>query len=486
MSLRADAARSVKWNLVDKLATQVLYAVTGLVLAILLPKEDFGLVGAVVVFQSFASLFIESGFASALIQRKAPTQTDYSTVFWFNMGMAVALYAVLWVCAPLIARWFQNDVRIIPLARAMFLTFILNAAAIVQANRMIKRMNPRPVALANSAGLAIGSAVGIYWAVTRCDAWAIVWQSVVSAGAKTAILWAIVRWRPSMRFSLSALRSFFKVGSGVMGQSMLNLVFQNIYSLFIGNRAGIVPLAVYTQADKWSKMGVTSFSQVLTSSFLPVLAEVQDDRQRLHRVMAKINRATGYALFVCFGWLIAEATPLFHVMFGTKWDDAIPLFRLLLVRGVLTVLTSLAANYILAVGRAKALMLSEVLRDSVALIALLVCLPILRQPGGMALMLYGQIAASAVAYVATLIIVRHTCGMGITAMLLHNLPYVVVGSASILAAHILAALLTDNPWLLCIASLIIAAAVYLIANALLGSQIQRELLNRRFQRMPNS
>jgi O-antigen/teichoic acid export membrane protein len=482
VSLRADAARSVKWNLVDKLATQVLYAVTGVVLAILLPKEDFGLVGAVLVFQSFASLFIESGFASALIQRKAPTQTDYSTVFWFNMAMAVALYALLWVCAPLIARWFQNDVRIIPLARAMFLTFILNAAAIVQANRMIKQMNPRPVAISNCLGLALGSIVGIYLALTRCDAWALVWQSVVAAGAKTAILWIIVRWKPDMAFSFAALRSFFRVGSGVMGQSMLNLIFQNIYSFFIGNRVGIAPLGVYTQADKWSKMGVTSFSQVLTSSFLPVLAEVQDDRQRLHRVMTKINRATAYALFACFGWLIAESTPLFHLMFASKWDDAILLFRLLLVRGVLTVLTSLAANYILAIGRARALMLSELLRDGVALAALVACLPLLGREDGMALMLYGQIAASAVAYVATLLIVRRVTGLGPMAVLLHNLPYLCLAVVAVSAGYFAAAALTLNPWLQCLVSLAVAAALYLGANALLGSQIQRELLSRFLRR----
>ncbi len=52
-----------------------------------------------------------------------------------------------------------------------------------------------------------------------------------------------------------------------MVSSFLNVLFQNIYSFFIGNRAGLAPLGYYTQADKWSKMGISSLSQVLTSSF---------------------------------------------------------------------------------------------------------------------------------------------------------------------------------------------------------------------------
>ena len=147
--LKLRTARTLKWNVIDKISSQVLYAVTGIVLARVLTPEDFGLVGAVLVFQAFASLFVDSGFSAALIQRKSPTETDYTTVFWFNMGMAAVLYAILWLCAPFIADLFQGDMRIVPLARVMFLTFILNASAIVQTNRLMKRMDVRMVAVSN-------------------------------------------------------------------------------------------------------------------------------------------------------------------------------------------------------------------------------------------------------------------------------------------------------------------------------------------------
>ncbi|MDE6427842.1 MAG: oligosaccharide flippase family protein, partial [Muribaculaceae bacterium] len=93
-SLKEKTKGAIKWNLVDKIAAQILYAVTGIILARLISKEDFGLVGAVLVFQAFASMFVDSGFASALIQRKAPSERDYSTVFWFNMLKALALFII--------------------------------------------------------------------------------------------------------------------------------------------------------------------------------------------------------------------------------------------------------------------------------------------------------------------------------------------------------------------------------------------------------
>ena len=151
----------MKWNLIDKLTTQLLYGVTGVILANVLDKEDFGLVGAILVFQAFASLFVDSGFSYALIQRKHPSRLDYSTVLWFNLAMACAIYVVLWFAAPLIALCFDNDQRLIPLSRVMFLSFILNAAAIVQTNRLMKLMDVRMVAASNALGLTVGAIVGI-------------------------------------------------------------------------------------------------------------------------------------------------------------------------------------------------------------------------------------------------------------------------------------------------------------------------------------
>ena len=315
--MKMRVARTLKWNVVDKVASQLLYAVTGVILARLLSQADFGLIGAVLVFQAFGSLFIDSGFSYALIQRKEPTQTDYSTVLWFNLGMAALVYAILFFCAPLIADIFQGDRRLIPLTRVMLLTFIINASAIVQTNRLMKRMEVRMIAVSNSLGLFAGAIVGIGLAVGGFGVWALVWQAIAVASVKSAVLWLTGGWRPDMRFSFPALRSFFRVGSGMMGTSFLNTLFQYIYPGIIGNVAGLVPLGYYTQSDKWSKMGVSSLSAVLTSSFLPVLSKYQDNPAEFASSAAKMNRFTSYLVFPAMIFLIVVATPLFHILFGT-------------------------------------------------------------------------------------------------------------------------------------------------------------------------
>lgn len=480
-SLKLKTARSLKWNLIDRVGSQVLYAVTGIVLARELSQQEFGLVGAVLVFQAFASLLVEGGFSSALMQRKAPTRLDYSTVLWFNTLVSAVLYAALWLLAPWLAGVFDGNAAIIPLSRVMFLSIIINGLGIVQTNRFMKQMHVRPVAMANAAGLAAGGGVGIWLAVSGYGTWAIVWQTLAMATVRTALLWIMSRWTPLWRFSWHRLRGFFSVGAGMLATSFLNTLFLNIYAFFIGNRVSLAALGVYTQSDKWSKMPTASLGQVLTSTFLPVLSSVQDHRLRFKVICRKMNRLTAYVTLPLMLGLCITATPLFHVLFGPKWDASIPLFQLLLVRGIFTIFIGLYTNFLLALAHARMIMYMEVVRDTVALVALGACLPFLNRstPGnpfwGVELMIWGQLAATIVAWLVMLWATRRLCRLSPRSLIGGLLPY--LGQCAVIGAIMWAiGTAVPNPWLCLALQGTVGLALYLGVNRLLGSKIQRDAL----------
>lgn len=479
--LKMSVARALKWNAIDKLSSQVLYAVTGIVLARMLTEEEFGLVGAILVFQAFASLFVESGFASALLQRKSPTRLDYSTVLWFNLSMAIALYVILYFLAPCIADIFQGDSRLIPLSRVMFLTFIINALSIVQVNRLTKMMDTRMVAVSNTLGLSAGAVTGIYLAVTGHGAWALVWQAVAISTVKSATLWTTSGWKPVWGFSFTSLRGFFRLGSGVMATSFLNTLFLYIGSFLIGHKVSLGSLGYYSQADKWSKMGVTSLSQVFTSTFIPLLSSVQDDPQRFARMCGKTHRLASYLLFPALCLLAAMATPIFHTLFGSKWDPSITLFRLLLLRGIFTVLSSLYSNFILSLAKPRLLVACEVMRDAAALLAILLTLPHIAAslPGnkvyGIEIFLWGQLAASAVTWVASLAIVIRLTGRSMLSYILDIAPYCALTVLGIIPCIPIGGIDVHPLWI-CTMQAAAFITVYIGANTLLKSRIQADVL----------
>ncbi len=488
--MKLRTARTIKWNVLDRVSSQLLYAVTGIVLARVLSQEDFGLVGAIMVFQAFAVLFVDSGFSYALIQRKSPSLLDYSTVLWFNIGVATFIYAILWFAAPLIADCFQGDQRLIPLSRVMFLSFIINATAIVQTNRLMKMMDVRMIAISNIIGLIISAAVGIGLALNGYGAWAIVWQTITLSSVKSILLWLTSHWLPLLRFSWQSLRSIFKVGSAVMTSAFLNVLFQNIYSFFIGNRVNLVSLGYYTQADKWSKMGVSSITQVLTSSFLPVLSQFQDDKERFARATAKMNKFTAYLLFPAIGFLIVMAEPIFHILFGVKWDASIPLFQLLLLRGIFVVISSLYNNYIIALGKARMMVYMEVLRDGAALIALIITLPALAlsYPDdltyGVKILLIGQVIAYAITFFIMLIVTSRLTFRTAISYINDGLPYL-AETAFIMIPMILLSQVIESPWLLLSLQATAGLGMYLGVNYILRSKVQKEAIDYVMHRFRN-
>lgn len=399
-TLKQKTARTLKWNTVDKLCSQLGYAVIGIVLANILPVEDFGLVGALAIFQAFAILFVDSGFGAALLQKKEPREEDYSTVFWFNLAVSIGIYWVLFACAPLIADLFDGDRRLIPLSKVIFLTFVLNGLAIVQTNRLMKQMDVRMLAISNIIGFIVSGTVGVWLAVAGYGAWAMVWQQVSLAGVKTLVLWLTGGWLPKLIFSMKSLKEIWEVGFSVFSSSMLNTVCLNIYNFVIGISYGMAPLGIYTQADKWSKMGSASISQILTSSFVPLLSRAQDSIDDFRRYVTKTSRFTALIVLpVMIGGALL-AYPVFHLLFGTKWDAAVPLFQILMVRGIFIVYTSLYSNYLLSLGKSKALFAAEAVKDSLTVVALLSTVFL----GSIPLLVWGQLAASLLTWLIVLIL----------------------------------------------------------------------------------
>ena len=417
-SLKQQTANTIKWNTIDRVSSQLLYAVVGVLLANILSPEDFGLVGALLVFQAFAILFVDSGFGAALLQRKDPTEEDYSTVFWFNLAVSVAVYAVLFLCAPLIADIFQGDRRLIPLSKVMFLTFILNGLAIVQTNRLMKRMDVKQIAIANVIGLVASGGVGIWLALTGYGPWALVWQSVTLAGVKSAWLWITGHWWPKAGFHLSSLKKIWRIGLSVFSSSTLNTLCQNIYSFIIGAFYNLSALGYYTQADKWSKMGSASISQILTSSFVPLLSRVQDNAEAFSRYVTRINRFTAFILFPVMLGVATLGAPLFHTLFGHKWDAAVVLFQLLTVRGIFVVLISLYSNYLLSLGFGKRLFTVELVKDALIIAAILATVWFDSVP----ILVWGQLIASVITYFLALAVLCRATGFSPLRMIRDLLP----------------------------------------------------------------
>ena len=109
MSQNNTKKKSVKgtiWSFVDNFMTIGCSFVIGIVLARLLSPSDYGTVGVLSIFLSLANVFVDCGFGTAIIRKKERTQEDMSTAFYFNVGLGIFVYLVLFLISPLVADFF--------------------------------------------------------------------------------------------------------------------------------------------------------------------------------------------------------------------------------------------------------------------------------------------------------------------------------------------------------------------------------------------
>lgn len=477
-NLKDKTVNAVAWNSIERVISLLINAFVGIILANILLPEDFGAVSIIIALSAFMNIFTESGFNTALIQKKNTSDKDYNTVFTFNLIVSLSLYFILFFCAPAISK-FYDEPRITSLSRVIFLGVIFQAFGLVQSSMLIREMRMKEFNLANIISNTATGIVSIVLVLNGCGVWTLVFQQLTPTIVRTSVYYIKSHWKPRFGFDKIAFKEMFSVGSNIFLTSFVSTLFQNIYSLIIGKVYNMNQLGYYNQADKWSKMGYTSISQIMAQPALPVLSSIQNDRERMKRVFSKLNKTTAYIVFAVFGGLIVMAEPIFHLCFGTKWDISIPLFQLLLAKGIFFVFVILMNNYIISTGKTRAIFFLELIKDAAIVIAIFVTIGI-----NLKAIVIGQLIATIVHFIITLFYTQRITGYAVFQQLKDHLPYLIISSAIASLLLLIAQFISNETWLLII-QLSIFVTLYLGINKLLNSKIQKDIIDtikQRFKR----
>lgn len=353
-SLRAKAFHGTVWASLDRLGILALQFIVNVILARLLTPADFGYIGMIAIFLAVSQVFIDGGFGSALIQKKEPTDEDYSTIFYFNIGVSVFIYAILFFCAPWIASFFHLPL-LTEILRILGLTLIINALAFVQNNRLRKQLSFRSMAWINVGSYLFASLIAILMAFNGFGVWSLVFLQVIYSFVQNVLLWTVVRWFPLKKFSIKAFRLLFGFGGYILASNIIQEICRNLQGLVIGRLFSASQLGYYTQAKKLDDVFCYTLPQILVQVIFPLYARFQDNLQRLNEILGLSMRIVSYFIFPLMMLLIIIADPLIYFIFGEKWIMAVPYFRILCVGGFFICLQNITYYAVASVGNADSL-----------------------------------------------------------------------------------------------------------------------------------
>lgn len=357
------------WSAVQKFGNMGISFITNIVLARMLTPDDFGCIGMLAIFIAVSNTFVDGGFGSALIQKKEPTQKDYSTIFWWNIFISSLLYGVLYLSAPTIAEFYHIPL-LSSVLRVQGVILIINSLNIIQTNQLRKQLRFKRLANVTVIAHTIAALAAIILAWRGWGVWALVAQQIIGSSVISLILWYINKWMPDFCFSKESFKQLFGFGSFILCSNLINTFCNNVQGLLIGRFFTPAIMGYYTQAHKLESLASHTFTTIIEQVSYPVLSQFQSDNNALKNVLCKLTSILVYISFPLMLILILLAEPLILFIYGEKWMTSIPYFQILCVAGMSATFHGVHYYAVASKGKSRDLFIGTIVKRILALIVL--------------------------------------------------------------------------------------------------------------------
>lgn len=470
--LKQKTINGMVWSVSERISLQVMHMLVSIILARLLGPSEFGLLGMLAIFTSIAQSVLDSGFGSALIQKKDATQTDSSSIFYFNLLIGIFLASIFFFSAPLIADFYQQPI-LKPITRVLSLNMIINAFSLVQLSILRKKMEFKNHFIVSMIAVLFSGVAGIIAAYNGLGVWSLVIQTLSHSLAQASALWILSKWRPIGHFSFESLKTMFSFGSRLLVAGIIETVFKNLYQTFIGKVYSPSDVGYYSRASTMESAASVATSMALGTVVFAAFSPYQDDDTTLRKVHSKTIKMSMFVLMPVMIGLIAIAEPLFLFLLTEKWADSIPYFQLLCVIGLLFPIVVQNYNLLRIKGRTDLHLRLEIFKYVITVIAIA-----LTYKHGIIALIYGQITVAVISHFVVSYfvgrLVDYTLFDQLKALFPQGIISLIMGGSIYFVGNLLN---TDSNLLIFSTQIVLGVVIYFLLNRLIKAPELEEFLS---------
>jgi PST family polysaccharide transporter len=351
-NLRKNSVRGASFMSLARIAGLVLRIGSTGVLARMLSKDDFGLIGMTAVFSNFLAIFMDVGLSQATIQRPEINHRQISTLFWINVGLSLVIAAIFAGSASLIAAFYKAPllVSIIPV---LALSYLFGGLGLQHSALLTRNMRYSVLAGSEVFSSIAGVAVAIVMAKSGMGYWSLVGLALAPPIVKTCMLWLSLRWMPGPPRRGTGVRSMLKFGGDVLGFNVVNYFSRQAGSLLIGRYCGAPPLALYDRAYSLLLMPLGQINGPLAAVSVPALSRLQNEPDRFGRYyLNAILLICSLSIPVIAG-LTLFSDQVVLLWLGREWMATAEIFRLLALAALIGGISNPAGWLLIALGETK-------------------------------------------------------------------------------------------------------------------------------------
>ena len=369
LNIKSKAFSGVIWKMAERIGTQLVSIVVGVILARLLSPEDYSVVAVISIFFVFCNVFITGGLNTALIQKKNADELDYSTVLFVSLPISVVLYLIMFFTAPAIANLYDKEI-LIPVIRVMSLTLIITSYQGVVSAKISNDLAFRKTFLSSFVSIIFSAIIGIAMAYKGFGAWALVAQQMSSAVISSITLTFVSKIKLKIAFSIERLKKLFDYGWKMFVSSVIAVIYDEIKPLIVGLKFSTVDLAYYNKGKSYPQMLNSSICDTISAVLFPVISKFQDNSKDVLSITRRFMSISSYIVTPVLVGFFAISDNFVELLLTEKWLPASLYIKIFCVSFIFNIVQTANLQSIRAIGRSDIILKLEVIKKTLFFIVI--------------------------------------------------------------------------------------------------------------------
>lgn len=468
--VKSKIAPSLLWKILELGGTQGIQFIVSVILARILSPDEFGTIGLITIFITIANTFVQSGFATALIQKKDVRDDDYSSVMWISLAFAAVMYMILYFAAPFISDYYGIPL-LVSLIRVTGIILFPGALVSIQTSFIARNMQFRKLFIGSLAAVILSGAAAIILANNNAGVWALSVQQIIYYFAMMFVMLFLISWKPKFIIALDRVKELFSFGWKLLAAGLIDTIWTNVYGLIIGKKFSTAELGGYNRADQFPKLIAANLGAALQSVMLPVYSTIQDDKSDLKKMLQSTIRYSSFILIPMMAGIAAVAKPLVSVLLTDKWLFCVPYLQILAIGYAVYPIHTANLQAINAQGRSDLFLKLELIKKISGIIFLFIGLRF-----GILIMLALKTVNEFVCAVMNAHPNKKLLGYGFIEQITDILPTIICSAIMLGAVRALDSFGLSGILLLAV-QIIVGAAVYIGLSAIVNKEMLQSLKN---------
>jgi O-antigen/teichoic acid export membrane protein len=344
--------RGTRWTAISSIILAVSAIVKISVLARYLDKSDFGLMALVTFVMGFMNVFNDLGLTVAILHKADISEKAYSSLYWFNMAVGIAFFALIFAITPAVASFYEQPLlnTLIPL---IGINLIISGIGKLFNTRERKELEFRFISIVDVIGALSSLVIAIYLAVNGYGVYALVYSLIAQFVITNVILLVhgLRKYSLHFHFKYAEVKPFVRIGIYQVGSQCINYFNRDLDILIIGKFFSADILGGYSLARDLVRKPVSFINPILNKVGAPALSKFGLDKVNLKKYYLRMTNMLASIVIPIYVLLAVFAYPLVYILYGEDFLGIVILVQILCVNGIMRAIGSNIGNLVIASGR---------------------------------------------------------------------------------------------------------------------------------------